>query len=105
MEKIEAGDLVKVTTGRRETDGIVFDVSGASKVVVAVVDRDRGPVMRTVESSDLAERTEDAPSDRALRALIRRTPSGTRGGASAGAGAGQAHSGHRRAAMHRTTGK
>lgn len=105
MEKIEAGDLVKVATGRRETDGIVFDASGGTKVVVAVVDRDRGPVMRTVELQDLTERTEDAPSDRALRALIRRTPGGTRGGAPVGAGAGQARTGHRRASMHRTTGK
>jgi hypothetical protein len=105
MEKIEAGDLVKVTTGRRETDGIVFDVSGANKVIVAVVDRDRGPVMRTVDPGDLAARAEDAPSDRALRALIRRTQGGGRGGASAGTGAGQARTGHRRAAMHRTTGK
>lgn len=96
---------MKVATGRRETDGIVFDVSGGSKVVVAVVDRERGPVMRTIDSGDLAERTEDAPSDRALRALIRRTPGGTPGSARAGTGPGQARSGHRRAAMHRTTGK
>ena len=97
---------MKVAMGRRETDGIVFDVSGGHKIVVAVVDRDRGPVMRTVESTDLTERAEDAPADRALRALIRRTPGGTRGSAPAGAGGpGQARSGHRRAAMHRTTGK
>src|SRR4051794_14217067 len=105
MEKTEAGDLVKVATGRRETDGIVFDVSGGSKVVVAVVDRDRGPVMRTVDLKDLTERTEEGPGDRALRMLIRRTPGGTRGAAPAGSGPGQARAGHRRASMHRTTGK
>jgi hypothetical protein len=105
MENIEAGDLVKVTTGRRETDGIVFDVSGGTKIIVAVVDRDRGPVMRTVDLKDLVERPEEGATDRALRALIRRTPGGTPGSARSGSGPGQARAGHRRASMHRTTGK
>ncbi|WCB94746.1 hypothetical protein DSM104299_03485 [Baekduia alba] len=105
MEKTEAGDLVKVATGRRETDGIVFDVPSGAKAIVAVVDRDRGPVMRTVELKDLTEREEAGPDDTALQMLIRRTPGGVRGAARAGSGPGQARAGHRRAAMHRTTGK
>jgi hypothetical protein len=105
MEKTEAGELVKVAVGRRETDGIVFDVSGGAKVIVAVVDRERGPVMRTVELKDLSERTQAGPDDRALQMLIRRTPGGVRGAARAGSGPGQARAGHKRAAMHRTTGK
>lgn len=105
MEKTEAGDLVTVATGRRESDGIVFDVPGGAKVIVAIMDRERGPVMRTVELSALSERTEAGADDRALQMLIRRTPGGVRGAARAGSGAGQARAGHRRASMHRTTGK
>ena len=105
MERPEAGDLVKVAVGRRETDGIVFDVPGGAKVVVALMDRERGPVMRTVDLKDLTERADGGDDDRALRMLIRRTPGGVRGAASAGSGPGQARAGHRRAAMHRTTGK
>jgi hypothetical protein len=105
MEKTVAGDLVKVAVGRRETDGIVFDVPGGNKVIVALVDRERGPVMRTVELKDLTERTEAGPDDRALQMAIRRTPGGVRGAARAGSGSGQARAGHQRASMHRTTGK
>ena len=39
---------MKVATGGPQIDGIVFDVPSSSKVVVAVMDRDRGPVLRTV---------------------------------------------------------
>jgi hypothetical protein len=105
MEKTEAGDLVKVAVGRRQTDGIVFDVPGSAKVVVALVDRERGPVMRTVDVKDVTERAEAGPDDRALQMLIRRTPGGVRGAARAGSGPAQARAGHRRASMHRTTGK
>jgi hypothetical protein len=105
MDKIEAGDRVKVALGRREVEGIVFDATGGAKVVVAIVDRERGPVMRTVELSALTARDEDGADDRALRMLIRRTPGGTRGAATSGSGSGQARAGHRRASMHRTTGK
>lgn len=96
---------MNVAVGRREADGIVFDVSGGTKVIVALVDRSRGPVMRTVELKDLTERTEAGPDDHALQMLIRRTPGGVRGAARAGSGPGQARAGHKRAAMHRTTGK
>lgn len=105
MEQTEAGALVKVAVGRRETDGIVFDATGGAKVVVALVDRERGPVMRTVELKALTERAEAGPDDRALEMIIRRTPGGVRGAARAGSGPGQARAGHRRASMHRTTGK
>jgi hypothetical protein len=105
MEKTVAGDLVKVAVGRREADGIVFDVPGGAKVVVALVDRARGPVMRTVEMKDLTERAEAGPDDHALQMLIRRTPGGVRGAARTGSGPGQPRAGHKRAAMHRTTGK
>lgn len=96
---------MKVAIGRREIDGIVFDVPGGTRVIVALVDRERGPVMRTVELKDLIERTEAGPDDRALQMAIRRTPGGVRSAARAGSGPGQARAGHKRAAMHRTTGK
>jgi hypothetical protein len=105
MEQTDAGDLVRVTAGKREIDGIVFDATGGAKVIVAIVDRERGPVLRTVELDALSERTEAGPDDHALRMLIRRTPHSTRGGARGGSGPGAARAGHQRAAMHRTTGK
>jgi hypothetical protein len=105
MEQPEAGDLVKVALGHRAIDGIVFDVIGGGKAVVAVVDRERGPAMRTVDLKALTERTEAGDDDRALHMLIRRTPAGVRGAARAGSGPGQGRAGHRRASMHRTTGK
>ncbi len=88
-----------------QLDGIVFDTPSTTKVVVAVVDRGRGPVFRTVHPRTLSERTAEGTDDRALRLLIRRTPAPVRGGARSGAGTGQGRSGHARAAMHRTTGK
>lgn len=86
-------------------DGIVFDMPSRTKVVVAVVDRGRGPVFRTVRPDALALRAEGGPSDRALRLLIRRTPAPARGAARDGAGVGRGRAGHARGAMHRTTGK
>jgi hypothetical protein len=53
----------------------------------------------------LSERTEDSPGDRALRLLIRRTPSPVRGAARDGTHAGRSNPGHSRGTMHRTTGK
>jgi hypothetical protein len=105
MEMRHTGDLVKVAGAGPEQDGIVFDSPSASKVVVAVVDPGRGPVLRTVQASTLSERTEESPADRALRALIRRTPAPIHGGARGGSGAGRGRPGHTRATMHRTTGK
>src|SRR3954462_8153936 len=105
MEQIGAGDLVKVATAGPQIDGIVFDVPSASKVVVAVMDRGRGPVMRTVPRTALTDRSEAGPDDRALRLLMRRTPHAVHGAARGGSGPGQRRAGHKRAAMHRTTGK
>ena len=105
MDTTLPGELVKIATGGPEIDGIVFDVPSRSKVIVAVVDPKRGPVLRTVEAKTLSERTEEGPDDRALQLLIRRTPHPERGAARGGTGAGPGGPSHRRAAMHRTTGK
>jgi hypothetical protein len=86
-------------------DGIVFDTPSAQKVVVAVVDPQRGPVFRTVHPRTLSERDEAGVHDLALRGLIRRTPSTARGGPSGAKGSVQGRRGHSRSAMHRTTGK
>jgi len=105
MEQIGIGDLVKVATGGPQIDGIVADTLSRSKVVVAVMDRVRGPVLRTVQRAALVERTEAGPGDRALGLLVRRTPPAARGAARGGAGAGSGRAGHTRAATHRTTGR
>jgi hypothetical protein len=105
MEQTRTGDLVTVTTDGPKIDGIVFDVPSRAKVVVAVMDRDRGPVFRTVHPDVLAERAAEGSDDRALRMLIRRTPPPARGAARDGAGATHGRAGHSRGAMHRTTGK
>jgi hypothetical protein len=104
MEEMRTGDLVKVTTGGPSIDGIVVEVLTGSKVVVAVRDRARGPVLRTVSRKALAEREEAGPDDRALQLLIRRTRPPTRGPVRGGAGGGSGRSGHTRAAPHRSTG-
>jgi hypothetical protein len=75
------GTRVTVATDGPAIDGIIFDHPSSAKVMVAVVDRTRGPVFRTVAPDALTERTTEGPSDRALLLLIPR------------------------AAMHRTTGK
>src|SRR3954470_6304338 len=105
MEQIGKGDLVKVATAGPVIDGIVFDVPSASKVVVAVIDRSRGPVMRTVHRDVLTERADVGPHDQALRLLVRRTPPAVHSSARGGAAAGLRRAGHTRTAMHRTTGK
>jgi hypothetical protein len=106
MEPTDPGALVKVADGGPAQDGIVFDAPSSSKVVVAVVDRRRGPVFRTVHPRTLTERSEDGPDDPALRLLLRRTPAPARLSARAGAAtARHGHDGHTRTAMHRTTGK
>ncbi len=94
-----------VAAGGPKLDGIVFDTPSRSKVVVAVADPSRGPVMRTFHPDALAERTAPGPSDQALRLLIRRTPAPARGGARGGSSGGQGRAGHTRGAVHRTTGR
>jgi hypothetical protein len=105
MDAISAGELVRVADGGPELDGIVFDTPSHSKVVVAVVDRARGPGFRTVHPSTLTTRTEDGPDDRALRLLIRRTPPPVHGGARGGSAGAGARAGHPRGAAHRPTGR
>jgi hypothetical protein len=105
MEQIGKGELVKVATAGPVIDGIVFDVPSASKVVVAVMDRSRGPVMRAVPRKALTGRADVGPDDQALRLLVRRTPPAVHSAARGGAAAGLRRAGHTRAAMHRTTGK
>src|SRR5207237_6668159 len=99
MESTSPGGLVKVAGERGPAlDGIVFDAPSRSKVVVAVVQPGRGPVLRTVHPATLTERTEAGPDDRALRLLIRRTPPPAHGAARGGAGAGRGRPGHPRGA-------
>lgn len=106
MESTSPGDLVKVTAESGPVlDGIVFDTPSRTKVVVAVVDRSRGPVLRSVHPDTLTERAEASPDDRALRLLLKRTPSPAHAGARGGSGGGRSSAGHTRGATHRTTGR
>jgi hypothetical protein len=105
MSSTPAGALVKVSGDGPPLDGIVFDTPSRSKVVVAVVDRARGPVLRTVHPDALSERSAEGPSDPALRRLIKRTPPAAHGAARGGSGAGRGSAGHSRGAAHRTTGR
>jgi hypothetical protein len=105
MDTVSVGGLVKVAVGGPDLDGIVFDVPSRSKVIVAIVDRDRGPVMRTVHPDALTERTDEGPDDRALQLLVRRTPQPARGNAGGGTSTGRGSRGHTRGTMHRTTGR
>jgi len=105
MNPTRVGDLVKIATSGPQLDGIVFDTPSRSKVVVAVMQAGRGPVMRTVHPDALTERTAQGPGDKALRLLIRRTPPPARGAARGGPGTRQGRVGHTRGAAHRTTGR
>jgi hypothetical protein len=86
-------------------DGIVFYLPSKAKAVVAVLDPERGPVMRTFPRKAVTERADDAPDDAALRLLVHRTPIPAGSGGGGGAGAIHGSAGFARAAMHRTTGK
>jgi hypothetical protein len=105
MDPSSTGELVKVADGGPQLDGIVFDTPSRTKVVVAVVDPRRGPVLRTVHPRTLTARTEEGPDDRALQLLVRRTPPPVRGAAGGRTASGRGTPGHTRTAMHRTTGK
>lgn len=104
---LTAGTLVTVAEeGRPQIDGIVFDLPSASKAIVAVIDRKRGPVLRTVDRGVLGERAEEGADDRALKLLIRRTAPAMRGGARGGSGGGVGgRAGHSRGTAHRPTGR
>lgn len=104
MDTHTPGELVKVSAGGTELDGLVFDRPSSSKVIVAVVDPTRGPLFRTVNPSALSGRELEGPDDRLLRQLVRRTPpphAAARGATSGG----QRRSGHTRGAAHRPTGR
>lgn len=105
MEPFLPGQLVTVSTGGPELGGIVVEHPSAHKVVVAVVDAQRGPVFKTLAPEALTEREEAGPQDAALHALIRRTPGTNRGGAAGGGGPVHDSRGHGRTSSHRTTGK
>lgn len=98
------GQLVKVLGTGTEIDGIVFDTPGA-KVVVAVMDRTRGPVFRTVSPQALRIREEEGPDDHMLRLLMRRTPRPASNGPRGSTVAAHGRSGFKRGAAHRTTGR
>jgi hypothetical protein len=105
MQTPTIGQLVTVAGAGPALDGIVFDTPSRSKVVVAVVDPRRGPLLRAVAPPALTEREQEGPHDQALRLLIRRTPAPVRGAAGGRTASGRPSRGHTRAAMHRTTGK
>jgi hypothetical protein len=105
MDWLSVGGLVKVAVGGPDLDGIVFDLPSRSKVIVAIVDRKRGPVMRTVHPDALTERTEEGPEDRVLRLLVRRTPARAHSDAGGGTSTARGSRGHTRGTMHRTTGR
>jgi hypothetical protein len=106
MATPEPGELVRIAAGGPPLDGIVFDVPSHTKVIVAVVDRTKGPVFRTVDPSTVTAREAPGSQDAPLRALIRRTPlpnrSSGRGGESGGTGGA---AGFKRGAAHRATGR
>ena len=104
-ESIGVGDLVTVSGDGPPHDGIVFDLPSRSKAVVAVVDRKRGPVFRSVGLDALAARADEGPDDHALHLLIRRTPGGGRSGGRAGTGATHGSAGFARPTAHRPTGR
>jgi hypothetical protein len=105
MDRLLPGELVKVATGGPVLDGIVFDTPSRTKVVVAIVDASRGPVLRTFHPDALSEREEEGSDDPALWLLVRRTPPPARGGSRGGVTGGRARPGHARGAAHRPTGK
>ena len=105
MERPEVNQLVQVSTGGPPVDAIVVGVPSGHKAVVALVDPQRGAVLRTVDVATLSERDAEGPQDAALHALIRRTPTTARGGRGGATGGTQGRPGHGRSTMHRTTGK
>jgi hypothetical protein len=106
MESVAIGDLVTVAGTGPTVDGLVFDTPSRTKVVVAVVDKARGPVFRTVHPDTLTEREAEGPDDPALRSLVRRTPAPAHGGGRAGSsGRKGSAGGFTRGPAHRPTGR
>lgn len=105
MTSLRAGELVTVAAEHGERDGIVFQIPSRSKILVAVTDATRGAVMRSFHPDVVAARDDAGMYDEALRALIRRTPTGGGGAPRGSAGPGGGSRGHSRAPSHRTTGR
>jgi len=105
MEIATIGDRVTVAGSGPVLDGIVFDTPSRTKAVVAVVDPNRGPLLRTVNPKILTPRPEAGPDDHALELLLRRTPPPIHGSARGAGGSGVGRSGFKRGAAHRPTGK
>jgi hypothetical protein len=105
VETFAMGDLVSVAGTGPALDGIVFDMPSRLKVVVAVVDPVRGPVLRTVHPKALHEREQEGAHDPALRLLVRRTPPPVHTAARAGFTGRKGQAGFSRGAPHRPTGK
>jgi hypothetical protein len=105
MEQLGAGDLVTVATNGPKIDGIVFALPSPAKAIVALMDRRRGPVLRTVARTALSERTDPGADDPALQLLIRRTPAAVRSTATGAGSTGRGSSGHERGTAHRPTGR
>jgi hypothetical protein len=105
MEQLGVGDLVTVETNGPRIDGIVFDLPSSAKAIAAVIDRRRGPVLRTVARTALVERTSPSADDPALQLLIRRNSPAMRGAAASAGNMGRGSSGHVRGTAHRPTGR
>jgi hypothetical protein len=106
MESVAIGDLVRVSGTGPELDGLVFDTPSRTKVVVAVIDKAKGPVFRTVHPEVLTEREAEGPDDAALRSLVRRTPAPSHGGGRGGSvGRKGSSGGFSRGPAHRPTGR
>ena len=104
-DPFSTNDLVAIDTGGPLLDAIVFDVPSHNKVVVAVVDPERGPVFRTVSPDELRERAEEGPHDKALQLLMRRTPPPAHGKARGAKGKGRGRAGFSKASGHRKVGE
>jgi hypothetical protein len=102
MKSLREGQLVTVAVDDAAYDGIVHHAPSLVKVVVAVPDEERGPVLRTVQRRAVTERTEAGPDDDALRRLIRREG---RVGVRGAQGGSRGRRTHTRGPVHRTTGK
>src|SRR4051794_41806327 len=84
MEPTGTTDQVTVATGSARIDGIVADLPSASKAVVAVMDRRRGPGLRTGPPAALTRRGGAGPAHPAPRRLGRPAAPPARGGAPGG---------------------
>ena len=103
MKPLREGQLVTVADGDTKVEGIVFHVESFVKAEVVVPDGEGGGTFRVVHRKEIAERTAAGEHDEALRKIIKRAGSGSRGGGRGGSGVGGSR-GHTRGADHRSTG-